>query len=128
MKAAIYIWMLSVLAVSARAAPREVGDVKWERDFEAATALAGEQNKPLLILFQEIPGCSTCVNYGQNVLRHPLLVEAIEILFVPLVVHNNKGGQDAKVLARFGEPSWNNPVVRIVDSHHKLIVPRVSGN
>ena len=39
----------------------------------------------LLVVFQEIPGCSTCVNYGRDVLSHPLLVEAITAAVGPLV-------------------------------------------
>jgi hypothetical protein len=62
------------------------------------------------------------------VLSHPLIVEAIESLFIPVAIYNNKGGEDAKALQFFKEPSWNNPVVRIVDTKRKNIIPRVSGN
>ena len=47
-----------------------------------------------MLLFQEVPGCSTCRNYGHNVLSHPLMVEAIESLFVPLAIFNNKEGKE----------------------------------
>lgn len=106
----------------------ELGKVHWLRDINEATTMAEAKGKPVLILFQEVPGCSTCRNYGNNVLSHPLLVEAIETLFVPLAIHNNKGGADAKVLKYFGEPSWNNPVVRIVDNDKKDLISRVNGN
>ncbi len=106
----------------------ELGKVSWYRDYDAATAIAKKENKPVLILFQEVPGCATCRNYGSNVLSNPLLVEAIEDLFIPLVIHNNKGGKDKQILKQFNEPSWNNPVVRIVDSNGKNLTPRVSGN
>lgn len=108
--------------------PEELGDVRWMRDYEAAMARAQERDVPVFILFQEVPGCSTCRNYGNNILRHPLVVEAIEEYFVPLAIYNNKGGADAKVLSMYGEPSWNNPVVRIVDpKDSKDIVPRLAG-
>ncbi len=108
--------------------PEELGDVNWIRDYDQALAQSKEKNKPVLILFQEVPGCSTCRNYGKNVMSHPLIVEAIETYFVPLCIYNNKKGKDAKVLGLYGEPSWNNPVVRMVDGEGKNLVPRLAGN
>jgi hypothetical protein len=52
-------------------------------------------------------------------------VEAIEDLFVPLCVYNNKKGADAKVLEQYNEPAWNNPVVRIVNSGGKDLTQRM---
>lgn len=106
----------------------ELGKVSWYRDYDTATSLSKKENKPVLILFQEVPGCATCRNYGNNVLSNPLLVEAIEDLFIPLVIHNNKGGKDRQILKQFDEPSWNNPVVRIVDANGTNLTPRVAGN
>ena len=57
-------------------------------------------------------------------LSHPLLVEAIESLFIPVAIHNNKSGTDAKILARYKEPAWNNPVVRYVDGEGRDLIPR----
>jgi len=54
----------------------ELGAVHWLRDIDVAVAQSKEKNKPILILFQEVPGCSTCRNYGKGALSHPLLVEA----------------------------------------------------
>lgn len=106
----------------------ELGNVSWHRDYNTALTLSKEQDKPVLILFQEVPGCMTCRNYGHNVLSHPLMVDAIENLFIPLAIYNNKKGKDAKVLQQFGEPAWNNPVVRIVNAAGENLVKRVSGN
>lgn len=108
--------------------PEELGKVRWLRDFDKATALAAKEEKPVLILFQEVPGCSTCRNYGNDALSHPLLVEAMETLFVPLAIFNNKGGKDKEVLEFYGEPTWNNPVVRIVGADKKNLIARVNGN
>ena len=108
--------------------PIELGLVNWERDYEKALAKAKKTNKPVFILFQEVPGCATCTNYGKEVMSHPLLVEAIETYFIPLCVYNNKKGADATVLKLYGEPSWNNPVVRIVDSNGTNLIRRVSGD
>jgi hypothetical protein len=106
----------------------ELGDVKWLRSFDEAQAKSDQENKPILILFQEVPGCATCRNYGSQVLTQPLIVEAIETEFVPLAIFNNKGGHDAEVMRRYDEPTWNNPVVRIVDQNGKDVISRVSGN
>ena len=51
------------------------------------------------------------------------MVEAIEELFHPVLVFNNKES-DAATLERFGEPSWNNPVVRFLDGGARDVIPR----
>lgn len=108
--------------------PVELGMVVWERDYNVALSKSAEKDKPVFILFQEVPGCSTCSNYGKEVMSHPLIVEAIETYFIPLCIYNNKKEKDAEVLNLYGEPSWNNPVVRIVDEKGKNLIKRVSGN
>ena len=108
--------------------PVELGQVDWIRNFDEASAKAKKTNKPLLVLFQEVPGCSTSSGYGKNVLSHPLIVEAIETLFVPVAIYNNHGGEDERVLKSFGEPSWNNPVVRIMTPEKKELVSRLNGD
>lgn len=117
-----------VIGLNAIEQPKELGQVNWLRDYDQAVFRAQKENKAILILFQEVPGCSTCRNYGHNVLSHPLMVEAIEHEFIPLAIFNNKGGKDKVILDRFGEPSWNNPVVRIVDAEGKDIVQRIGGD
>lgn len=37
-------------------APPEFGDVAWGRKLEDATAKATEDGKPVMLLFQEVPG------------------------------------------------------------------------
>ncbi len=107
--------------------PRELGRVDWIRDFDAGQAVARRTGRPLFVLFQEVPGCATCVGFGESVLSHPLLAEAIESAFVPVAVLNNRPGRDAEVLRRFGEPAWNNPVVRFLDSEARDLLPRADG-
>jgi len=120
---------ISLLAFSSdKGQPIELGKVNWMRDFDAGLLKSKKENKPVFLLFQEVPGCGTCRNYGQEVLSHPLIVDAIETLFVPVAIYNNKKGEDAKVLRMFGEPAWNNPVVRIVNEEKKNLINRVSGN
>lgn len=108
--------------------PEELGTVSWYRNYEEALSASKKENKPVLILFQEIPGCATCRNYGNDVLSNPLLADAIGNEFIPLAIYNNKRGVDAEILKKYKEPSWNNPVVRIVNHGGSDIVPRVSGN
>lgn len=125
------ILLMSTFFISANKTtppPKELGKVKWLRNMEEAQAQSVKQQKPILILFQEVPGCSTCQRYGNYTLSHPLIVEAIETLFVPLAIYNNKGGDDRKVLDFFNEPTWNNPVVRIVSADKQDVTPRLSGN
>lgn len=105
--------------------PEELGKVKWLRDLAAGKAEAEKSGKPLLILFQEVPGCSNCTRYGNSTLSHPLIVEAIETYFVPVCIYNNKGDKDAEALKIFNEPAWNNPVVRIVSTDYKDVVLRM---
>lgn len=105
---------------------RELGEVLWLRDHAHGLALAAEQRKPVLLLFQEVPGCSTCVRFGQDVLTHPLMVELIADRFVPVAIFNNHPGADAEILRRYGEPSWNNPVVRFLDPDGAEILPRLA--
>ncbi|MEM9051291.1 MAG: VPGUxxT family thioredoxin-like (seleno)protein, type 2 [Bacteroidota bacterium] len=122
------ISLISVLWFSKDYSPEELGNVNWLRNYEAAIEASKTSDKPILILFQEVPGCSTCRNYGHNVLSHPLMVEAIEEYFVPLAIYNNKSGEDAKILKKYGEPSWNNPVVRIIDSEGVNLTKRLASD
>ena len=108
--------------------PEELGLVRWNRGYEAAKQLAAQQGKPLLVLFDEVPGCQTVLNYGRTTLSDPLVIDAAESLFVPVVVYNNVEGPDRKVLKSFGEPAWNNPVVRIVTAAGSELAPRLTGD
>ena len=105
---------------------RELGEVAWLRDHDRGLALAAKRGKPVLLLFQEVPGCSTCVNFGQDVLTHPLMVELIADRFVPVAIFNNRPGADAGILRRYGEPSWNNPVVRFLGPDGVELLPRLA--
>ena len=118
--------LMTAVAVSS-AQPLELGKVPWLRDFDAAVKLSRETKKPLLVLFDEVPGCHTVLSFGQEVLSDESVVAAITRDFVPVAVFNNVEGVDAKVLQSFGEPSWNNPVVRIIDADRKPLAPRFDG-
>jgi len=119
----------NVLSAQApRTQPVELGQVKWLRDLDEGIAKSKKEGKPVFLLFQEIPGCQTCQRYGQEVLSHPLITEAIESLFIPVAIYNNRQGKDAETLRAYNEPAWNNPVVRIVGSDRKDVVDRLNGN
>lgn len=36
--------------------PVELGHVAWERDFDRGLERVGESKRPMLLLFQEVPG------------------------------------------------------------------------
>ena len=108
--------------------PVELGYVNWHRNFNEAKTKAKNEEKPLLVFFQEVPGCSTASGYGKRVMTHPLIIEAVETLFVPVAIYNNVGGHDREILNSFNEPSWNNPVVRIITPEGKPLSPRLSGD
>jgi hypothetical protein len=112
--------MTLVLAMVLAAQP-ELGIVKWSRGFDAAAARAKAEHKPLLVLFDEVPGCSTVVGFGERVLSHPLVADAIEHELVGVFVSNNTGGDDRRVLERFQEPPWNNPVLRLFSPEGKQL-------
>ena len=88
---------------------RNWAKVSWYRDYETALELSEKHDKPVLILFQEVPGCATCRNYGHDVLSNPLMTEAIENEFIPLAIFNNKGGDDAKVLKKIQRTKLEQP-------------------
>ena len=77
------IYFLNMFSVLAQTNPVELGNVHWLRSYDDAQLKSKTEGKPILILFQEIPGCQTCRSYGSDVLTHPLLVEAIETYFIP---------------------------------------------
>jgi len=105
--------------------PVEIGLVRWGRDLDAALKKSDKTGKPIFVLFQEVPGCAGCQKFGREVLSHPLLVEAIETEFLPVVVYNNRStGTDKQLLSRFREPAWNYQVIRFLDSEARDIVPR----
>jgi hypothetical protein len=106
----------------------ELGKVTWLRDYDEALQKSSATGKPVLLFFQEIPGCSTCVNYGRDVLSHPLMVEAIENEFIPLAIFNNRPGKDAGILKQYNEPSWNNPVTYFVDAKGIDIIPKLANS
>lgn len=114
----------SLLGKTTTGQPVEVGVVDWLRNLEEATNLSEESGKPIFALFQEVPGCAGCKQFGKDVLSNRVVVDAIEEAFVPLLIHNNTAGYDAEILKAFGEPAWNYQVVRFLDSAADDIIAR----
>lgn len=104
--------------------PIEVGTIEWGRSLDAALAESQRSAKPVFALFQEVPGCAGCKQFGADVLSHPLIVDAVHEAFVPLLIHNNSPGADADVLAHYGEPAWNFQVVRFLDGDGVDVIER----
>ncbi len=65
--------------------PPELGAVTFSRDFDGSLVQSKETGKPIFLLFQEIPGCSTCTNFGKNVLSHPKLVPSFVGCYVTFI-------------------------------------------
>jgi hypothetical protein len=115
---------MSCSSEPADANPIEVGKVSWSRDYDAAVKASKNSGKPIFLLFQEIPGCAGCKQFGQDVLSDASVVDEIEANFVPLLIHNNKQGKDADILKKFSEPAWNFQVVRFINSEGRDLIPR----
>lgn len=105
--------------------PKELGKVSWFRNYNKAIAESNRTGKPIFLLFQEVPGCSNCINFGHDLLSYPLFVEAIENEFVPLAIYNNAEGEDKQILNKFNERAWNNPVVRFIDKNGVDLIPKL---
>jgi hypothetical protein len=119
--------VISLALVFALPQPAELGLVPWERNLEVALQRSQVTRRPVLILFDEVPGCSTVLGFGTSVLSNPTIVARLKRDFELVVVYNNVTGADAAVLKSFGEPSWNNPVVRVVDAKRRALAGRFDG-
>lgn len=104
--------------------PIETGTVEWLRDHDRALQISKQSGKPVFLLFQEVPGCHGCRQFGIQVLSDDKIVKSIETDFVPLLIHNNSSGRDADLLKKYNEPSWNYQVIRFLDSEGKDLIPR----
>ena len=117
--------LLAVPHAGAEENPIETGLVEWSHDLDAALAASAETGRPVFLLFQEVPGCDGVKAYGLDVLSNPLLVEAIEDEFLPVLAYNNRfTDADRALLERFDEPTWNYQVVRYLDANGSDILPR----
>ena len=112
------------IALSEKPQAVEVGIVEWGRDFDGALEKSRGSGTPVLVLFQEVPGCAGCRKFGREVLSHPGLAAAIESEFIPVLVYNNRPGKDREILERYGEPSWSYQVIRFLDGEGSDIIPR----
>ena len=107
--------------------PIELGLIHWERDYNKGIERAKAENKPVFLLFQEVPGCHGVVEFGKNVLSDTSIIEQVEKNFIPIAIYNNKEGKDAEILRKYREPSWNFQVVRFIDPGGNDIIPRKDG-
>ena len=48
--------LILLTALPLAAAPVELGTVKWSRDFDTSLKTVKSSGKPMLLLFQEVPG------------------------------------------------------------------------
>jgi thiol-disulfide isomerase/thioredoxin len=122
--ASVVASLFVVSCKSAAANPEAVGTVTWGRDFDSALSSAKKTGKPVFLLFQEVPGCAGCRQFGRDVLSDPNVVTAIQEHFTPLLIPNNRPGKDAEILAHFDEPAFNYQVVRFLDADGHDLIPR----
>jgi hypothetical protein len=64
-------WLWSLGLALAADNPVELGLVRWQHGYDAAAAQAAQLGRPLLVLFDEVPGCSTVRAFGEGPLSHP---------------------------------------------------------
>ena len=103
----------------------EVGTIEWLRNYDTAVSKSKETGKPIFLLFQEVPGCQGCQDFGREVLSNPLIKKSVEEAFIPLMIRNNaSSGHDLEILQKFKEPAWNYQVVRFIDADGKDLIPR----
>ena len=117
---------------ASKPAPRPVewGKIDWLRDWDVAAEVARKHNKPVMALFDEVPGCGTCKKFGAGPLSHPVVVDAAGEFACLLV--NNHGRymtpEDQAGLKRFNERPYSNPLVRFLDASGKDVVARMAGD
>jgi len=116
--------LMVLAAASVMARPVEIGTVRWGTDLDAALAESRRSGRPVFLLFQEVPGCAGCRDFGRTVLSEDRMVRAIESHFVPVFIANNRPGREAEILRKFGEPAWNYQVVRFLDAEGRDLIPR----
>ncbi|CAK9022867.1 Uncharacterized protein SCF082_LOCUS15960 [Durusdinium trenchii] len=106
----------------------ETGLVEFLHNVDEAKEVSLEVHRPVFLMFQEIPGCSVCTDFGKNVLSNEMIRDFIESEFVPCVI-NNRGTHpvDVEALRMFNEPALNNPVVRFIDDQGNDLIPRKDG-
>lgn len=103
----------------------EIGTITWERNYEKAVEKSKESGKPIFLLFQEVPGCQGCQDFGKDVLSNPLIKKSVEEAFIPLMIRNNaSSGHDQEILKKFREPAWNYQVIRFLTPDGEDIIPR----
>lgn len=116
-------WFLGTIGF-AQQNPIEIGTVSWGRDLNLALQSSQKTGKSVFLLFQEVPGCKGCRDFGREVLSDPTLVPIIQDHFEPVVVYNNRGGEHERIRKQFKEPAWNYQVIRFLDDQGRDIIPR----
>jgi hypothetical protein len=107
--------------------PIELGKVAWLTDFDEAVKQSKDSDKPIMLLFDEVPGCGACKDFGRMALSNPLVLEAARAFVCCFAQNNSKDLTKRAFLKRFEEPAWNSPVVRFVDADGKDVIPRKAG-
>ncbi len=70
--------------------------ISWVKDYEEAVKLAGEQNKPLLLLFYK-PNAKYYVAASNDTYKNPEAKKFVESVFVPVLINVEERKDLAKV-------------------------------
>ena len=89
----LLVAVAATTSVVAGQPPEELGRINWLRNYERARTQARATRRPLMVLFDEVPGCATCKRFGAGPLSHPIIVSAADA-FVPVAIYNNRPGYD----------------------------------
>jgi len=102
-----------------------LGRVRWMTSLEEAQVLADAEDMPILILHQNVSDNGRSLEYGTTVLDHPLVVEAIESLFIPVAFFQGGSGMDETYADLLGDLAPSALEVWITDSDFNDVAPRL---
>ncbi len=102
-----------------------LGRVRWIEDYDRALVTAKDHALPLFVFVQGKSFPEQIGKGGDTVLRHPLIVETVETLFVPFAVRADSS-ERRSVLERLGEVPVDETVIMIRDSRGEDLVPSLS--
>ena len=102
------------------------GRVEWILDPEDARMRSGSEGKPILLLVQNETKNGEGIEYWEAMLSQPLIVEAVESLFVPFAVKTN-GGEKDRWLSGIPGGGSQQFLIRITDRSFNDLIERITG-
>lgn len=106
----------------------EFANISWDFEFDNASEFAGRKGYPMLVLLVELPASPASVQFGQEVLSHPLIHDAIESQFVHVAVFNGLDENAERTRKLLGERRFGDSVIHLITPDHKPLVKRLANN